>query len=165
MQDDEDPFDESLSDTIARATAGDVLAARDALDLCAWLLSPDNKHPQTGEPLPVPMVVREYLSAALASMVAGTKPDRALNLKKPSVKVWSFADKLKCAYMVAQLVAQDATVEEAAASAAEALAELQKRAASDPERKPAPLRGRRVSAETFKSLYFEMKDELKRRGL
>lgn len=161
----EHPFDESLSDMLSRARAGDVLAARDALEICAWAISLENKHPRTGEPLPVPSAVREYLSQALASIAAGNDPAKALYLKRPGPKVWRFEDKLRGAYLVAQLVDQGVAVDEAKEMAAEALADLQQKARSAPERKPVPLGGLSVSGDTLRTWYFELKGDLTRRGL
>ncbi|MDE2369375.1 MAG: hypothetical protein KGN16_10405 [Burkholderiales bacterium] len=157
---------EPFSDCLARAESGDVIAARDALHTIAVLLATNNVHPQTGEPLPVPPNVRNYLARALSRMAAGVDANKAFHLKKPGPRAWSHDDKLRGAAMVAALVKEASmAVDAATAEAAHQLESLQAERKADPLGRPVPMRGRKVSAETLRGWYFELKDELAQRGL
>lgn len=94
---------DNLSDILARAEASDIEAARDALASIAHCLSTQNINPQTGEPLPVPAYVRDYLSRAFYAMANGEDAEKALHLQtttgKPNVP---YSVKKLMAYLVHQ---------------------------------------------------------------
>lgn len=73
-------FEAPLWESLERAEEGDDEAGRDALGALSFLLSTQNTHPVTGEALPVPAYVRDYLSKALGRMAAGVDPKKALHL-------------------------------------------------------------------------------------
>jgi len=101
---------DDLSKILERAEGGDKLAARDALQSLAFLLSTANRHPSTGNPLPVPGYVRDYLSRAFYRMayqaaMGENKIDaeKALNLKGgPSA--WGHYEKRLAADLVHRFV-------------------------------------------------------------
>jgi hypothetical protein len=143
-----------LSDELARAEAGDVLAARDALSSIAFLLSTSNIHPTTREPLPVPPFVRDYLARAFERMAAGEVPAKALHLSGKA-RSWRHFDHMIGADLVAQYIALGWPVEKAAASAAEMVAEVQARGRK-PGR-PAPFGGRKISEATLMAWYYKLR--------
>lgn len=160
----------NLSAILARAEGGDVLAAKEVLDTIAFLLSPANVSPSTGEPLPVPLFVREYLSRAFYRIAAAVDPAKAaagaLHLAKRGPRTWRYEDKLLGATMVATFVQVGSLpVDEAAAQVADEIKRLQAERRADPTRPPVPMRGQSVAAETLRTWYFQLKDEVARRQL
>jgi hypothetical protein len=124
------PLETTTSEILRAAAAGDKLAAKDALSILHWLVSPDNTHPTTGEPLPVPIYVREYLANSLHRMAyGGESGDHAFNLKKSGKQVWSIHDKKLAAGLVQQIILDYSTpekqmsIDDAAYAAAEAIRE------------------------------------------
>lgn len=75
-------FEVPLWEELNRAERGDEEAARNVLGAIAFLTSTKNVHPNTGEVLPVPGFVRDYLSRAFGRMAAGVSPDKALHLNQ-----------------------------------------------------------------------------------
>ena len=59
---------ETLEDMLRRAAKRDQIAAKEAHGPLAVALSLDHKNPSTGDPLPVPDFVRQYLNAAFQKM-------------------------------------------------------------------------------------------------
>lgn len=112
---------ENLGDILRHAEEGDVASARYALFSLAHCLSTKNINPQTGETLPVPLVVRDYLSRALYRLVGATpvSADVALNLTprtgKPKRPYYCM---LLAGYLVKQGITEHGlTVEQASAEA------------------------------------------------
>lgn len=91
-----------MEDILLRAENGDVHAAKDALMTIAGCLSSQNLNPTTGESLPVPPILRDYLSKAFYRMCGGTPPAIALNLSRPGRKNRRHLEKKLAAYLVYQ---------------------------------------------------------------
>lgn len=75
-------FEVPLWEELKRAERGDEEAARNVLGAIAFLTSTKNVHPNSGEVLPVPGFVRDYLARAFGLMAAGVSPDKALHLNQ-----------------------------------------------------------------------------------
>ncbi len=151
---------EYLEEILVRADAGDVVAARDALMTIGHYLSSHNLDFTTGEPLPVPLFLRDYLSRAFYRMVNGMDADSALNLKRPGRKNRSYLEKRLAAYLVYQGVAeQSKTVMVATMDAADFINELSKK--NELTGKWRGFQGKRVKPETLQDWYYKYYDELK----
>lgn len=82
--------DDTLEAMLTRAKNGDAIAAKGALSFIADALSAtapfDTKLYKKGDPLPVPMFVRTYLSEALRKIDGGAKVGEALYFNPPHAK-------------------------------------------------------------------------------
>jgi hypothetical protein len=113
---------EPLEQVFKRAENGSPDDAHDVLAaLAAFLGTEGNRHPLTGELLPVPSYMRDYLARAFARMAAGVKPDQALNLKRSGKNKWTHQHKLMAVSIVAQFIASGSTVNNACEEAADAI--------------------------------------------
>ena len=148
----------NLSDILARAEDGDVLAAHDALADLAFCLSTSRKNPWTDEILPVPDCVREYLSRSLQRMAKGENASKAMNLKKAGPKKWGYFERRLAADVVFRLVEGGATVLEAVMAAAEFI-EIYANESSASSAWFA-FKGRSIESETLQTWYYKFKDEL-----
>jgi hypothetical protein len=149
---------ENLSDILARAESGDVLAAREALPQLAFLLSTRNRHPRTGEPLPVPGCVRDYLAKSLDRMAGGEDANRAMNLKKAGKKKWAHFEKRLAASVLLQLREQGMTMEEAKMEAADMIRKHVSTIPCPPAW--AAFQDQKIEGETLQDWYYELKEEL-----
>ena len=109
-----------LEDVLKRAENGDVMAARDVLYSIAHSLQTLNLNSDSGELLPVPVFICDYLSKAFYRMVAGESADKALNLKRAGRKNKNYYATRWAAYLVYQAVNENGmTVDEAVIKVAE----------------------------------------------
>lgn len=151
---------EYLEDILARAEAGDVLAARDALMSIGHYLSSKNLHPVTGESLPVPEFLRDYLSKAFYRMTNGTNADEALFLKRPGRPNHRHLETRNAAYLVYQGVHEHGlTVLQAAMDAADFIND--KSAKQELNGLWSGFQGKTVSSESLQDWYYKHLEELK----
>ena len=146
---------------LARAEHGDLLSARDALELLAFVLSPENRNPATGEPLPVPLSARAYLSRSFSRMARGVAPSDALNLVGRGPRKWRHQDKRLAASIAWQFIDQGMTVDEACREAADAInlhTTGNLLAAENPRPAWIAFAGKTISPETLLSWYYELKN-------
>ena len=120
-------FDESLPAMLTRAEAGDVHAASEVLPALAVLLSSKNVNPQTGQVIPVPNSVRDYLSKALSKIVAGVKPMNALNLTRNGSPGNPYFRALLGAYLFKQNLEEGENHYAAGQTAADMINEMKRR--------------------------------------
>lgn len=164
---------ENLCDILSRAEAGDKLAARDALQSLAFLLSTSNKHPTTKAPLPVPDFVRDYLSRAFYSMAyeasEGKNVDaaKALHLKGGPRK-WGYFEKRLAAEVVFKFkdkfpVADNINGKDATTLAAKIINALVKETPC-PQAWQGFKNHKAVDPALLKTWYYEFKDELEELG-
>lgn len=148
---------ENLSEILARAESGDVLAAREVLPHLAFLLSTQNRPPATGQPLPVPDFARDYLAKSLYRMAGGEDANRSMHLRGGPRK-WGHFEKRLAADVMFQLIEQGMTVEAAKLEAAD---RINRHISSDPC-PPAwqAFEGKSIEGETLQTWYYELKDEL-----
>jgi hypothetical protein len=151
---------EYLEDILARAEAGDVMAARDALMSIGHYLSSKNLHSVTGESLPVPEFLRDYLSRAFYRMTNGMNADKALNLKRSGRPNHGHMETRIAAYLVYQGVHEHGlTVLEAAMEAAEFINE--KSAKQQLNGLWSGFQGKKVEPESLQDWYYKHLEELK----
>jgi hypothetical protein len=126
--DHDNPYDEKLSDMMARAEDGDLLAAREVAETLAAIVSPNNTYrdPDSDDPnkriaVPVPDFVREYLSRALLKIASGTDAQDAFHVRKKSGRqqYWARRDKVLAVDIVRQLIKLGYVVDEAVEEAAD----------------------------------------------
>jgi len=117
-----DPIDwDSLSAKLKRVTndRNELLEPIDFIDL-AMVLSNKNTHPQTGEPLPVPVAVRDFLADAFLKIAKGDDPTDVFRIvPKGRPKTWSTDDKVMACALVNRGIADGVEVGTACKDAAE----------------------------------------------
>ena len=110
------PIDWDSLESILKRCAdnpNELLSEATLLDI-AMVLSNENKHPRTNEPLPVPPWLRDFLSNAFLDLARGKDPSIVLRRKlRGSAKKWSVDDKVMACALVNQLVAQGMEVKSA----------------------------------------------------
>lgn len=162
-------FEVPLWEELNRAERGDEEAARNVLGAIAFLTSTKNVHPNTGEVLPVPSFVRDYLSRALGRMAAGVSPDRALHLNhgKKGRSPDSYSRKILAASIVEYLHRfHELPVDQACSEAEEVIGGIIEAHKSDAHWGPwEPFRGKKVCNEdSIRKYYYdqEVQESIKR---
>jgi len=163
--DQDNPYDEKLSDLMRRAEAGDRLAALDVAETLALIVSPTNTYrdPHFDDPnkrlvVPVPDFVREYLSRALLRIASGTDPRDAFYLRKKRGprQFWAHRDKVLAVDIMQQLVEQGQVVDQAAGDAADLINKNAKVfTAENPHSPWKKFTARPIDAATLTTWYYE----------
>jgi hypothetical protein len=132
----DDLHTEKLSDMMTRAEAGDLLAAREVVEILAAVVSPTDTYrdphsddPNARVPVPIPDFVRAYLSCALEKIASGVDARDAFHLRKKGGprQFWAHRDKVLAVDIMQQLVEQGLVVDEAAREAAAQINDFAKR--------------------------------------
>lgn len=163
--DQDNPYDEKLSDLMRRAEAGDRVAALEVAETLGLIVSPTNTYrdPRFDDPnkrlvVPVPDYVREYLSRALLRIASGTDPRDAFYLRKKRGPrpFWAYRDKVLAVDIMQQLIEQKLAVDKAAGDAAELINKNAKVfTAENPHSPWKKFTVRPIDADTLKTWYYE----------
>jgi hypothetical protein len=162
--DQDDPYDEKLSDLMRRAEAGDLLAAREVAETLALIVSTANTYRDPSSPdglrrivVPVPDFIRDYLSRALLKIASGTDARDAFHLRKRGRRqFWAHRDKILAVDIMQQLVEQGAAVNVAVEAAVRSINSTAKKLTAENPTSPwKKFATRRIEEHTLLKWYYE----------
>jgi hypothetical protein len=127
VSDQDDQYDDTLSDLMRRAEGGDVLAAKQVVETLALSVSSTHTMPDWNSddptrriPIPLQNFIRDYLSRALLKISSGTDARDAFHLRKRGRRqYWAHGDKRLAVGLMQQLVWEGLNVAEASRAGAD----------------------------------------------